>query len=78
MGGASDMTGGGEPEASRHFEGLDIEKGTDKWFYACLEDILGVEVQLHSFLTWAINKSLIGRVTRGARVPGAHLTRRST
>jgi hypothetical protein len=75
MGGASDMNWGGGPEASRHFEGLDIKKGTDKWLYACLEDIWGVEVHLHSFLTWAINKSLIGRVTRGARVPGAHLTR---
>ena len=33
MGGASDMNGGrGKPETSRHFEGLDIKKGIDKWF----------------------------------------------
>jgi hypothetical protein len=58
-----------------YFEGLDIKKSTDKWLYVCPEYIWGVEVQFHSFLTWALNKSLIGRVTRGARVHGAHLTR---
>jgi hypothetical protein len=77
MGGACGMNGGlvGNLKQADHFEGLDIKKATDKCLYACLEDIWGVEVQLQSFLNWALNKSLIDRVIRGARVLGAHLTR---